>query len=103
MLVFFYVSMRRPPNHTRTDTHFPNTTLCRSGLDHQLRLVGEPAVDGGLADARQCGDALDADPVVAVVDEGFERGSEDGLVSTRVSPAAGLRGDRKSTRLNSSH
>src|SRR3546814_14481398 len=30
MLVFFFLIRRRPPRATRTDTPFPDTTLCRS-------------------------------------------------------------------------
>src|SRR3546814_3605653 len=32
MLLFFYLMIRRPPGSTRTDTHFPYTTLFRSKL-----------------------------------------------------------------------
>src|SRR3546814_17686070 len=30
--VFFFLMVRRPPRSTRTDTLFPDTTLCRSAL-----------------------------------------------------------------------
>src|SRR3546814_13719472 len=30
-MCFFFVMIRRPPRSTRTDTLFPDTTLCRSG------------------------------------------------------------------------
>src|SRR3546814_20072457 len=34
LIIFFFVTRRRPPRSTRTDTPFPYTTLVRSGVVH---------------------------------------------------------------------
>src|SRR3546814_17338083 len=86
MFDFFFLILRRPPRTTRTDTLFPYTTLFRSR--------NEPA---GQRLRRVIGQRdEDAAPVMRVglpVDET--------LFGQRPDPAQ--RGDRKSTRLNSSH
>src|SRR3546814_15254422 len=58
---FLFLMIRRPPKSTRTDTLFPDTTLCRSHADHaairrveiaarevvaQRRLPGRVEADG---------------------------------------------------------
>src|SRR3546814_13752614 len=92
-LVFFFLMIRRPPRSTRTDTLFPYTTLFRSGrvllvFRRQLGAPGERRIeDGGVGFRQQQagriagGIALD-------------------LATRRVRRVFG---DRKSTRLNSSH
>src|SRR3546814_13123020 len=89
VLFVFFLMIRRPPRSTRTDTLFPYTTLFRSE-DARQAMVGMAEI---------------ADPL-AIDLSGF-----DGVV---VSPGVPLNrhpiadkareaGDRKSTRLNSSH
>src|SRR3546814_15540587 len=91
--VFFFLMIRRPPRSTRTDTLFPYTTLFRSagaaeaaGRSGAHRAGGERhrAPPGIL---RRVGDSHQAD-----------RRAGDGCPGH-----AGPGGDRKSTRLNSSH
>src|SRR3546814_16141498 len=78
--LFFFLMIRRPPRSTRTDTLFPYTTLFRSRICGLF--IGTayflPAKCAGCDERRQLIFAL---------------GDGDGL----------LVGDRKSTRLNSSH
>src|SRR3546814_12700099 len=83
-LFFFFLMIRRPPRSTRTDTLFPYTTLFRShavGASVGRRLGG--AHDRGHVNDRS---ALPRDHARQ------ERADE-----------PEHRGDRKSTRLNSSH
>src|SRR3546814_14436953 len=96
--LFFFLMIRRPPRSTRTDTLFPYTTLFRSdGLaaghrgvqgEGRVGLAGVAAPPVRLARVR--GDLLG---VVAVE---LQRDARTGVAELLV-------GDRKSTRLNSSH
>src|SRR3546814_17133848 len=84
---FFFLMIRRPPRSTRTDTLFPYTTLFRS-LDgvaggRPTRCVGHGVLETGDA-------------------AGDERGAE-GRTLGDGGHVDGEAGDRKSTRLNSSH
>src|SRR3712207_8595445 len=79
--------IRRPPRSTL----FPYTTLFRSH-EHEVRVGVSGPEDHGLAGRRELG-ALHASPGLLV--DRFQRLTS--LVSRR------HRGDRKSTRLNSSH
>src|SRR3546814_13786609 len=92
LLLVFFLMIRRPPRSTRTDTLFPYTTLFRSR--HRDRAEGARAVQVrpgargaafGFARPRR-----HADPLEPEEDAGL------------LQPAA-AHGDRKSTRLNSSH
>src|SRR3546814_5652725 len=130
--MFFFLMLRRPPRSTRTDTLFPYTTLFRSlilaaglsrrfGGGHKLlaELEGKPVIRHVVEAAL----ASSARPVLLVTGHqaaAVEAAAGDGGI-TRVRNAAyaeglasslqaGLRalpsdldGDRKSTRLNSSH
>src|SRR3546814_16551666 len=96
--------IRRPPRATRTDTPFPYTTLFRSLHD----VVGELDLAGGRGADAELGLGLAAVEALAR-----------GVDQERGDPACGLvrvghreqrdvlrhraGGDRKSTRLNSSH
>src|SRR3546814_14968651 len=101
--------IRRPPRSTRTDTLFPYTTLFRSDMHHRHHLVGgvDPHLDGvavviGLAGADAAELAVElAHAVVARVEHQFRRGHAAGHQGRAI--AVELGGDRKSTRLNSSH
>src|SRR3546814_19256442 len=47
LLMFFFLSIRRPPRSTRTDTLFPYTTLFRSSVEelrHQIEDSGTRAM-----------------------------------------------------------
>src|SRR3546814_16175151 len=81
---FCFLMIRRPPRSTRTDTLFPYTTLFRSGA----------------ADARRVFTLLvHADGAIhAVVDH-----HDDDIGAILDGGGEFLPGDRKSTRLNSSH
>src|SRR3546814_16697075 len=98
--------IRRPPKSTRTDTLFPYTTLFRSRgePDHRLGLAPQVGVDDRAALAvlqrhvqvvlvHDLGEDLVRDQVGA----GLRWAADVGLERVH------LRGDRKSTRLNSSH
>src|SRR3546814_15500639 len=45
--VIFFLTIRRPPRSTRTDTLFPYTTLFRS-VDEAVALIAKRAADKGL-------------------------------------------------------
>src|SRR3546814_14236355 len=96
--------IRRPPRSTRTDTLFPYTTLFRSPADdHPHHLIG--AFEDTM-DAQVTPEALDRIVLeVTVAAKHLQR-----AVHHRRSGVArhhlghgGKAGDRKSTRLNSSH
>src|SRR3546814_12864843 len=87
---FFFLMIRRPPRSTRTDTLFPYTTLFRS-FHHCLDCF----VEGFAVD--------DVRPLLfLLLDISFHRirhFSSAILTTFSIDPS----GDRKSTRLNSSH
>src|SRR3546814_19795109 len=119
--------IRRPPRSTRTDTLFPYTTLFRSEID--LRRGPDAAFIGGDIIAvdrgrrREAGEGVEGLAIVLLAAEAHDRadsGQRDiaerraleivaaNLVLhvdqiVREQHAADDRGDRKSTRLNSSH
>src|SRR3546814_14847771 len=96
--------IRRPPRSTRTDTLLPYTTLFRSYRGRRwVRGIPEARVDrpteSGISDEyRQGGGAV-------LAAEGAAQGDrmDQTVDDRRVSDGRELRGDRKSTRLNSSH
>src|SRR3546814_14713113 len=91
-LFFFFLMIRRPPRSTRTDTLFPYTTLFRSRVSmfRAARLIADdieyPAVIRNLS----------AGGVMAEAEAPLKLGMEVRLAIPNF-------GDRKSTRLNSSH
>src|SRR3546814_16428857 len=87
-IMFFFLMIRRPPRSTRTDTLFPYTTLFRS--IESARAAEDAGEDAGAVSG--CGTA------------GGGRGADTDRASalSLVAARPGL-GDRKSTRLNSSH
>src|SRR3546814_17496064 len=97
MLLFllFFLMIRRPPRSTRTDTLFPYTTLFRS--------LPSPAARGRSGAGEAC--ARTFRPAGAAVG----RRARACMVAGRVRHCgavglyAGAPGDRKSTRLHSSH
>src|SRR3546814_19083309 len=95
-LMFFFLMIRRPPRSTRTDTLFPNTTRFRSAV---AAAAGGVAAAGAGRQAERAGRGGGG--------TGSGAGGAPGRVAAapdrRVHPAVGRVGDRKSTRLNSSH
>src|SRR3546814_6662311 len=112
MYVVFFLMIRRPPRSTRTDTLFPYTTLFRSSRPCRAQ---SPAP----ATARFSGARLQADPHANVqpyrtfagiervrqikADHADRRAIAQAGTDTEMQARRGIRGDRKSTRLNSSH
>src|SRR3546814_12388435 len=94
--LFFFLMIRLPPRSTRTDTLFPCTTLFRSVAD--LGGVAQTHADGRGEHGR-----IDiAGRAAAHVDvAAIGKYRSVGNVDTHL--VAAERGDRKSTRLNSSH
>src|SRR3546814_17153378 len=102
--------IRRPPRSTRTYPLFPYTTLFRSGLEREHRR-------DALADQQPVGDAAEADAVTEQGAEDLARRIEVGdgqMLDIEPGPVdaddaavevgdCGEHGDRKSTRLHSSH
>src|SRR3546814_11679456 len=82
--LFFFLMIRRPPRSTRTDTLFPYTTLFRS-----------PLVQGIFCRRKD----VRAHPASPRQILGRARGDDAAWQAGR----GGRPGDRKSTRLNSSH
>src|SRR3546814_12180999 len=95
-IVFFLLMNGRPPRSTRPDTLFPDTTLFRSGQGKRERR-------GMLAHAPACFDARRGISAGLFAEQAFQ------LVRGTAGRTAGCtrtileHGDRKSTRLNSSH
>src|SRR3546814_16580029 len=88
--VFFLLMIRRPPRSTRTDTLFPYTTLFRSFWEYLHRLLG-----------RLIGVAFALPLLWFAWKRAIPKGY--GWRLTALFALGGLQGDRKSTRLNSSH
>src|SRR3546814_20775972 len=94
---FFLLMIRRPPRSTRTDTLFPYTTLFRSGRHLSRRRRGIAALARGRASPGG---------VFVRIGGGAETAVRQYRSRRPVPPVRWLfryRGDRKSTRLNSSH
>src|SRR3546814_13255692 len=85
---FFFLMLRRPPRSTRTDTLFPYTTLFRS-----FTYTPAPGEEGTVTFDYSITDG-DGDTSVATVTIDLLEDS---------TPEIFTEGDRKSTRLNSSH
>src|SRR3546814_19936069 len=105
---FFFLMIRRPPRTTRIDTLFPYTTLFRSGQRRDV-LVLQVGNDADIENAAILGvaDGLARDIEADDADIAFLRpGGE--VMAVELQHFFGRRllvsqGDRKSTRLNSSH
>src|SRR3546814_13419437 len=94
--VLVFLSIRRPPRSTRTDTLCPYTTLFRS-LHHRLRIV-EAAVDGDIMDIggqhrRHLAPLHVADPPFGVEHEDADMVAPGHRLDRRRSGVAGRRAD----------
>src|SRR3546814_14716646 len=90
VFLFFFLMIRRPPRSTRTDTLFPYTTLFRS---EEVNVpIGELFAERLLLCARE-----KASGEVNAAEH------ERGRLHSHRAPQPARHGDRKSTRLNSSH
>src|SRR3546814_20778015 len=105
--LFFFLLLRRPPTSTRTDTRFPYTTFFRSvglaqfreHLQCLLAVVQLYAIDLRHQIARAQAKLVESAALTAWIDtEALHLSVDIGWLDPGV-----LRGDRKSTRLNSSH
>src|SRR3546814_854506 len=98
--------IRLPPRSTRTDTLFPYTTLFRSVLvrPHYIRVGRTPDLARAYADKNAAEAGVLKARVKRVVYLGFEVRVELQNAATNEDFHAQItRGDRTSTRLNSSH
>src|SRR3546814_11563537 len=95
VVCFFFLMKPRPPRSTRTDTLFPYTTLFRSCVH------GHPLARGE-QDRHARPDVLHGQ-IVAPATLSPATLAEDGRAACREPCEALHGGDRKSTRLNSSH
>src|SRR3546814_11529359 len=107
--------IRQPPRSTRTDTLFPYSTLCRSGADAVARrhgaCIGNIAADAAVAAenrARRNRDiAAEHRRRTAIAgrraSDDQRAAVDDGVADEAAAAVAHDQGDRKSTRLNSSH
>src|SRR3546814_17524295 len=92
-IFLFFLMIRRPPRSTRTYTLFPYTTLFRS-LDYMAVDYGGAVSGGRVKSASEYAEMTE-----------FAASVSDRLMALPPTPARGqlITGDRKSTRLNSSH
>src|SRR3546814_20728347 len=94
--VLFFLMIRRPPRSTRTDTLFPYTTLFRAD-DAAFDTAGD---DGAAARDREHVFDRQQERLVGLARR-FRNPGVDGVV--QLFELGNPFGDRKSTRLNSSH
>src|SRR3546814_20534273 len=102
--VFFFLMIRRPPRSTRTDTLFPYTTLFRSLVEAGVPLVPPCGRCAFCRDRKILPPRLDQIHFQGIdrrwLPSRGQRGLGPGI--SILNPAKDD-GDRKSTRLNSSH
>src|SRR3546814_20606169 len=92
--LFFFLMIRRPPRSTRTDTLFPYTTLFRSPSVPSVWTLCAAAASRFLLPKYGTGI-----PLLAALQHPSQPASRPASVQGR----SCHKGDRKSTRLNSSH
>src|SRR3546814_18669386 len=97
--------IRRPPRSTRPDTLFPHTTLFRSRVETRGGVIWNHGDTEAIAGVAGGYDFDLGDKAFAGVDVSADKVlTSDNRVSWGFGGRAGLKtGDRKSTRLNSSH
>src|SRR3546814_13186052 len=96
--------VRLPPRSTLTDTLFPDTTRCRSHGDGTLQLpVSSVSVNAGATLSLTPGQAAVFTDVASCASSSGAPAGTSGWVLGTYSYDGTSTGDRKSTRLNSSH
>src|SRR3546814_14533991 len=96
--------IRRPPRSTRTDTLFPYTTLFRSGWRARTGIHAEQRVRGAVIGAgRAAFQDQSAPRGETQCDDAWLPGQCGKPVGAELAEGDAVEGDRKSTRLNSSH
>src|SRR3546814_11970153 len=99
MYIFFLIK-RRPPRSTRTDTLFPYTTLFRAARG----VVADEVACGGIPQPRRPSLDVPVSGVAVAIDEiSLELLPGVFALVVAVGLIEAIAGDRKSTRLNSSH
>src|SRR3546814_5863468 len=104
--VFFFLMIRRPPRSTRTDTLFPYTTLFRAVDLLGLQAVSTFVVERDVERVLPAGELIRG---LRAVEQGLVAGQrclridQATLQNEQAAVAIVEQGDRKSTRLNSSH
>src|SRR3546814_19615833 len=104
-LFFFFLMIRRPPRSTRTDTLFPYTTLFRSEFEQQ-HVMFVTVLPAASAAAWRSDVSLLVDECTAATQADHRlspRSPQKPPFSYRKIANKGIKLDRKSTRLNSSH
>src|SRR3546814_14860749 len=104
--LFFFLMIRRPPRSTRTDTLFPYTTLFRShkktpAATGALKMLA--SVTGIVDNHAMAMQAGIVEAVAVALRSNLEAPEVLFHASQILLNLAGDEGDRKSTRLNSSH
>src|SRR3546814_21103401 len=99
--------IRRQPRSTRTDTLFPYTPLCRSLLAPMPQIGGQPAIVFSLgaallAVALHLAVSFYKKSAPAAAAQNYDMSNRDTGTVKWFNTSKGF-GDRKSTRLNSSH
>src|SRR3546814_11520126 len=120
MLVFcfFFLMIRRPPRSTRTDTLFPYTTLFRSRDRAAAARTGRGGASCGVSCAECSAQLVEVDRAAMLDPAGrgfeadgaphhrrvaFDREHQRAIREQHGVVGMDPQGDRKSTRLNSSH
>src|SRR3546814_15578946 len=106
LFFFFFLMIRRPPRSTRTDTLFPYTTLFRSSSCRQRTTAFFPTVPSLRQEYRP--NRLQELPACGPAPQGSAQKIQPEQRMAYVAgkyrlPGRKVSGDRKSTRLNSSH
>src|SRR3546814_14741031 len=100
---FFFLMIRRPPRSTRTDTLFPDTTLFRSEACRERGVILASHDDATLEHVEEAaaqGVRVAEFPTTSIA---AKASKEAGMAVLMGAPNVVRGGDRKSTRLNSSH
>src|SRR3546814_13696991 len=99
--MFFFLMIRRPPRSTLTDTLFPYTTLFRSGEEGRIGFYQKPLTGQARRRILKVARVLERhDPRYGDKKTEFQSLVGEILAGGEAMDHAG---DRKSTRLNSSH
>src|SRR3546814_13507900 len=98
--------IRQPPRSTRTDTLFPYTTLFRSGIGGKTMIPSEFDMSGRVVFITGAGRGIGKGIARVLAEMGADvaiNALTPKYVESLAAEIAATTGDRKSTRLNSSH